>query len=621
MCGIAGVFNFSGKSINNLQEILQKMNDLQIHRGRDGEGYFVSEKNNLGFAHRRLSIVDLEGGKQPMTDIFENTIIFNGQIYNAPELRKQLEGSYPFKTQNSDTEVILAGFKKWGEKVLEKLEGMFAFVIFESKTGNVFFARDHIGIKPFYYTVQGENFFFASEAKALLPFLQTKEIEEDALKDYLAFQYYTGEKTLVKGVKILEAGYFGTLENKNFAIKQYFDISFENKIQITENEAAKTLDELLINSIKKHLVSDVPVTSYVSGGIDSSLIASMAAKTHNISEGYCGYFPGYESFCENQFAKAVTENAKISLNEVPIMEKDYIDNLENIHYFLDTPMTGYGLVNNFKMAKEVSSKYKVVLSGSGGDEIFGGYARYFIAMFVVCLKQAIKGDYSNLQSILPVLSVASNYTSLLNDLLKADIFALKEEEIFFKLISRMEFSGVKIQDFESKEYSSFDSFCRIFNKPKNASFFEKMCYFEQKTFLPALLLMEDKLSMASGLEARTPFVDKTIINFASSLPPEIKFANGNLKNILKSVAGGYLPEKVSNRVDKMGFSSPMNLWIKNSKMKDFVYDILTSQKAKERRYFDYASALKSFSSTGVFDRTLWGFLALELWQRNFIDKK
>lgn len=619
MCGIAGIFNLSGNPILQIEDLLNKMNNSQIHRGRDGEGYFISNSKNLGFAHRRLSIVDLEGGKQPMSDVFENTIIFNGQIYNAPELRKELLGSYPFKTHNSDTEVILAGFKVWGKQILERLEGMFAFVIFEGKTGNVFFARDHMGIKPFYYTIQGNNFFFASEAKALVSFLPQREINEDALKDYLAFQYYTGEKTLFKGIKILEAGHFGNLTNGNLEIKQYFDISFENKINIKKEEVVQKLEEILLASVKKHLVSDVPVSSYVSGGIDSSTIASMASKIQGITEGYVGYFPGFENFSENDFAKAVTENAKISLNEIPITEEDYIDNLENIHYFLDTPMTGYGLVNNFKVAKEVSSKYKVVLSGSGGDEIFGGYARYFIAIFGVYLKEAIKGNYTNLQNILPSIQSISSYTSLLNSLLKDDIFTLTEEEIFFKLISRMEFEGIKMQNFESQEYSPFKSFTNIFNKPKNVCFFERMCYFEQKTFLPALLLMEDKISMASGLEARTPFVDKAIVNFTSSLPFEIKFENGNLKHLLKKVSQNYLPPKVSQRIGKMGFSSPMNLWIKEGKMKDFVYDILTSQKAKQRRYFDYSVALENFASNSVFDRTLWGFLALELWQRNFMD--
>ena len=619
MCGIAGVFSLSSGSIRGLEQKLQQMNNLQKHRGPDGEGYFISKTNNLGFAHRRLSIVDIEGGKQPMSDIFENTIIFNGQIYNAPELRKELQKSYPFHAKNSDTEVILAGFKVWGKKVLERLEGMFAFVIFEGKTGNVFFARDHIGIKPLYYTIQENNFFFASEVKALLPFLKSREIEEDALKDYLAFQYYTTEKTLFRGVNILQAGHCGFLENNNFEIKQYFDISFEDKIKVTKQEAVETIEKLLLTSVKKHLVSDVPVSSYVSGGIDSSLIASMAAKTNGISEGWCGYFPGFVNFSENEFAQSAAENAGISLNEIPITESDYISNLENIHYFLDMPMVGYGLVNNFKMAKEVSGKYKVVLSGSGGDEIFGGYTRYFIAMLAVFLKQAVAGDYTNLQSILPSISSVAKYTPLLNSVLKNDIFSTSDEEIFFRLISRMGFEGIKKEEFTNQEYTPFKSFLNIFNAPKNAHFFERMCYFEQKTFLPALLLMEDKLSMASGLEARTPFIDKTIVNYIAGLPFEIKFENGNLKNLLKEVAKNYLPQKILARNDKMGFPSPMNIWIKEGKMKDFVCDILTSQKAKERRYFDYTGAIKNLSSNSTFDRTLWGFLALELWQRRFID--
>ena len=314
MCGIAGILTLNNTSIINLQDHLELMNEKQKHRGSDGKGIFISPKSDVGFAHVRLAILDLEGGKQPMSDVFGNTIIFNGQIYNASILRKEIGSAYPFKTHNSDTEIILAGFKIWGEKILERLEGMFAFVVYEGKTGKSFFARDHMGIKPFYYTIQGNNLFFSSEAKTLLSFLPSKQIDEDALKDYIAFQYYTFDKTLFKGVKILEAGYCGFIKNGVLEIKQYCDISFNNKIQITEEGAILETERLIVNSVKKHLISDVPVSSYISGGIDSSLIASIVAKEQGITEGYCGFFPNFPDFSENNYAKEVALNCKIKLN-------------------------------------------------------------------------------------------------------------------------------------------------------------------------------------------------------------------------------------------------------------------------------------------------------------------
>lgn len=621
MCGIAGILGLNNISVSNLPNHLELMNEKQKHRGPDGMGIFTSPKHDAGFAHVRLSILDIVDGTQPMSDVFGNTIIFNGQIYNASELRREIGISYPFKTHHSDTEVILAGFKLWGEKILQRLEGMFAFVIYEGSTGNSFFARDHIGIKPFYYTIQGNNFLFASEAKTLLSFLPSKEIDEDALKDYLAFQYYTFDKTLFKGVKILEAGYYGTVQNGELKIQQYFDVSFANKLKITEAEAIEESEKLIINSVKKHLISDVPITSYVSGGIDSSLIASIAAKENKITEGWCGFFPNFPNFSENQHAKEVTLNAKIKLNEVPITEDDYIANLERVHFFLDTPMVGYGLLNNFKMAEAVSKKYKVVFSGSGGDEIFGGYSRYLIASLITSLKEAINGNNKDLENILPSLESLKNYKPMLNDLLKGNVLNLPEDELFYNAIGRMENRGIRFENFTPSSYSSFASFQKIFNAKSEATFFEKMCYFEQKSFLPSLLLMEDKLSMMNGLEARTPLIDKTIFEFVAKIPTEMKFKNGNLKHLLKKVAKKHLPENIFNRKDKMGFSSPMNIWIKNGKMKDFVMDILTSEKAKSRKHFNYEIAIKDFQSQSNFNRTLWGFLALELWQRNFLDSK
>ena len=277
MCGISGKLNINYKEDKDIKRHILVMNKLQAHRGPDGEGFWENKEKFIGFGHRRLSIIDIETGNQPMTDVYNNTICFNGEIYNFLELKKELRSSYNFKT-NSDTEVILACYKKWGTKCLNRLRGMFAFAIWDEDKKTLFCARDKFGIKPFYYFIDKNNFYFSSEAKALLPFVNRIQTDYNALKDYFVFQFVLEEKTLFKGVKQLLPAHFLIVKEGKILIKKYWEVNYDLDWQHNKKYFKDRVIQLLEDSVKIHLRSDVPVGAYLSGGIDSSIIASLASK-------------------------------------------------------------------------------------------------------------------------------------------------------------------------------------------------------------------------------------------------------------------------------------------------------------------------------------------------------
>ncbi len=626
MCGISGIMSSEVMNPDILREWLQGMNFLQAHRGPDGVGIWIHESSRLGFGHVRLKIIDLATGAQPMRSDAGLMITYNGEIYNYQELRKEL-GQETFRT-NSDTEVILRAYERWGEDCVDHLRGMFAFAIWDEKNKKLFCARDRFGIKPFYYTENVNGFFFASEIKAILPFVEAIVTDYNGLKDYLTFQYTLGEKTLFDGVSQLLPAHILTIINGNIRIRKYWEVQYKLDWFHTKLYFQDQIRNLLMDSIHLHLRSDVPVGAYLSGGLDSSIVASLARNSYVCDfRTFHGKFSVSPLYDESRYAHAVSEFCDMELHEQNITAEDFVSNIRNVIYHLDYPVGGPGSFPQYMISKLASGHLKVVLGGTGGDEIFGGYVRYLISYFEQCIKGAIEGTMHSgnfvvtYESIIPNLAALRNYKPLLKEFWREGLFEDRDKR-YFRLINRANGLSGEINWDRLEPYSAFETFRSIFwgDNVEKKSYFDSMTHFDFKTLLPALLQVEDRMSMAHGLESRVPLLDHPLVEIAATIPSNIKFENGQLKHLMKSTFRQNLPDVVNQRADKMGFPVPLSEWMQGE-LKDFVQDIFHGSNARNREYLNPDFDIQSLIATeGKFTRKVWGLLSLELWQQEFHDK-
>lgn len=625
MCGIAGVLNLSLTEIPNLDRRLEAMNQLLRHRGPDGEGAWQHKRGSVGLAHRRLSIIDLSTGDQPMKDEAGNWITYNGEVYNYIELREEL-GAENFKT-SSDTEVVLAAYRRWGKDCVTHLRGMFAFALWDEARQELFCARDRFGIKPFYYTTAVDTFYFASEVKALLPFVDKIETDVEGFKDYLAFQFCLAGKTLFKGVKELLPGHTLSVRNGAIEIKRYWEVYYELDFAHTPKYFDERLRELLSESVGLHLRADVPVGTYLSGGLDSSAVASIASRHSNGDfKAFTGKFSFSEDYDESRYARALAEWRGFSLHEIDITASDFIENIRKVIYHLDYPVAGPGSFPQYMVSQLAAKHRKVVLGGQGGDEIFGGYTRYLIAYFEQCIKAAIDGTINDgnfivtYESIIPNLTALHNYKPMLQEFWRDGLFEDMDRR-YFRLINRAPLLRDEIHWNLLGDYSPFETFQTVFNgnNVSKESYFDRMTHFDFKTLLPALLQVEDRVSMAHGLESRVPFLDHPLVEFAATMPSNVKFKDGTMKQVLKDAMRSELPEAIVDRKDKMGFPTPLTEWI-NGEARDFVQDTFTAQNALNRDFVDNRKIISGLDKEPKFGRKVWGLLCLELWQQEFHDK-
>ncbi|MBK8515261.1 MAG: asparagine synthase (glutamine-hydrolyzing) [Saprospiraceae bacterium] len=631
MCGIAGIINLKNLKIENCEAKLNLLNQIQIHRGPDGRKIWMNEDQSVGFAHQRLSIIDIEGGNQPMISESGTVICYNGEIYNFIELRKELSNRYKFVT-NSDTEVILAAYEIWGEECVNRFRGMFALALWDVRKRKLFCARDHFGIKPLYYAIVQNTFYFASEIKTLLPFLPDIKTNIEGLKDYLTFQLCLGEKTLFEGVnEVLPAhSVVADMNTSSVEIKKYWEVYYEPNFDRTAQYYREKLKELLEDSVKFHMRSDVPVGAYVSGGLDSSTIALIAKnyQVHGDMIGFTGKFSSFGvAFDESHYAQLVADKGGFDLKTIDITSQDFLDNIENTIYHLDYPVAGPGSFSQYMVSSLAAKHRKVVLGGQGGDEIFGGYTRYLIAYFEQCIKAAINGSSGNgnfvvtYESIIPNLISLKGYKPMLSQFWKDGLFENMDRR-YFRLINRAPDLGDEIKWENLENYSSRKTFETIFNgdNVRKEAYFDLMTHFDFKTLLPGLLQVEDRMSMAHGLESRVPLLDKAIVELAAEIPADIKFKDGDMKHIFKQVVKDYLPQEVYNRKDKMGFPTPINQWFQTD-AKEYVHDILSTTAASNRDFVNNKKVLENVKNEGNYSRKIWGFLCLEIWQQKFHDQK
>lgn len=631
MCGIAGFLSSAPTASNISRRILATQIDRIRHRGPDGEGIWVSTDGHAGLAHVRLAIIDLTTGAQPMISDTGNAITYNGEIYNYIELRKKI-GEGCFRT-TSDTEVILRAYEKWGERCVEKLRGMFAFALWDAVRGRLYLARDRFGIKPLYYAIVGERFYFASEIKALLPFLPAIETNASGLHDYFCFQFCLEGRTLFKGIHQFPPAHHAYLDAElKIAPRRYWEVKYDLDLDHTEKYFIERLQAAVGESLDMHLRSDVEVGAYVSGGIDSSLIATLAAPRNQnrrlqIFHGKFGLDAAYD---ESRYAKALAEENGILLHEIDIAEHDFVESIAPVIRHLDEPVAGPGSFPQFIVSRLVRERgIKVVLGGQGGDEIFGGYARYLIAYWEQCIRGALEGTMHSgkfvvtYESIIQNLQTLRTYIPLIKEFWSEGLFDSRDRR-YFRLVNRSNTFGDIIDWGMFDREATFESFKTIFwgRNVEQESYFDSMTHFDFKTLLPALLHVEDRMSMAHGIESRVPFLDQEIVEFAATVPSNVKFKNGELKRLLRVAFADHLPGFIRDRKDKMGFPVPLQLWLRRAgQTRDYVMDIMTSSRARGRFYltneFDAADLIDSGS---VFGRNLWAFLSLELWQREFHDR-
>jgi asparagine synthase (glutamine-hydrolysing) len=627
MCGIAGILHRDPNARPD-REALARMQASLNHRGPDDRGMHVD--GGVALVHTRLSIIDVEGGKQPMSNEDGSVwVAFNGEIYNYLELRRDLVGRHKFKT-HSDTEVLVHLYEEMGERMLERLNGMFAFAIWDAREKRLFAARDRMGIKPFYWHANRELFAFASEPKAIFASgVAHAERDSDGLEQYLYFQFCLRDQTLFKDVKKLEPGHwlsFRPYRDAEPQVVRYWDFRWDVDTHHTEEYYADQLLLLLQDSVRLQLRSDVPVGAHLSGGMDSSTVVCLAAEPYGGEfHTFTGAFADGPQYDETRYARAVADHVGSVHHEVWPTAAEFADAMPKLVYAMDEPAAGPGLFPQYCVSKLAREHVKVVLGGQGGDEIFGGYARYLVAYLEQVLKGAIfggdQGKYVvSWDSIHPNLGLLRQYKPMLQTFWKEGLFEDMDRR-YFRLIGRAEDAdglfSTEVWGPGSRE-RLFAGFQRLFNHIAIESYFNKMTHFDLKTLLPSLLQVEDRTSMSVSLESRVPLLDHRIADLITRMPPTIRFQGGDTKRVFREAVRRLLPAVILERKDKMGFPVPLNEWVRGP-LRDFVADHLLSRRARERGLYQMDAVEALVNGERAFGRQVWGLLNLELWHRAFID--
>jgi asparagine synthase (glutamine-hydrolysing) len=627
MCGICGVYEYEHHTPVN-RHVLGNMLNAIRHRGPDDSGEFVDQELAIGM--RRLSIIDLSGGKQPITNEDGSIVtVFNGEIYNFRELRERLQGrGHTFATA-SDTEVIVHLYEEFGEECVQHLRGMFGLAVWDARRRKLFVARDRLGIKPLYYTQVGGRLIFASEIKAILehPAVQAR-LDPAALNNFLSLKYVPAPQTMFKGICALPPGCSITCDANGAKVRRYWDLSFarHGNGQRSEESYAEQLEELLKECVKLHLVSDVPFGAFLSGGLDSSTIVALMSQFLNepVKTYSVGFEGDAEAFSELPYARMVAKKYQTDHHEVVIDHNDLIQLSEKVVWHLDQPIADDACLANFMVAQLASRDVKMVLTGEGGDELFAGYARYagerlspFFQHFPMAAKSLalrLSGRVPGLRRqklALYALSQPDEITRL------ANWFPLFNSEAKQTLLS-----GDFKQALNGHAASATAVFAEHLTRTDAVDPINRMLYVDTKLWLPDdLLARGDKTSMAASLEARVPLLDHKLVEFAASLPPNLKVKGLTRKYLLKKVSRGWLPPEIISR-KKKGFPMPMSMWFRKE-ARTFLRDALSPAALRQRGLFNPVSVEKLLSDheTGFADHgsILWGLLSVELWQRIFID--
>ena len=606
MCGFVGFCDDS----KNKKKIIRDMADIIKHRGPDSDGYYVD--NNIALGFRRLSIIDLDKGSQPIfNEDKDKVIVFNGEIYNYKEIREELKSKGHKFSTNTDTEVILHGYEEYKEDILNKLRGMFSFVIYDIKEKSLFGARDFYGIKPFYYYYDNENFLFGSEIKSFLgsPNFK-KELNKDMLSQYLTFQCSIGEDTFFKNTYKLLPGHYFIYKDKELEIKKYYEVKLEPNDDKSLNEWVSGIREVIDNSVLAHKVSDVEVGSFLSSGVDSSLIAKLSSVDKTFTVGYDN-----KKYSEIDYAKEFSDKINVSNVSKKISKEEYFKEISNVQYYMDEPLADASAVMLYFLSKTASKHVKVCLSGEGADEIFGGYNIYHEPYSVSWYN---KIPYFIRKCIGILVYPFRNYTGFnflyrrskkIEDRYIGNAFIFEPNDA--KKIVNFNYGNKTYKDFTKSYY----------DKVSDLDVVTKMQYIDFNFWLIYdILLKADKMSMANSLEVRVPYLDRKVIEYASKLPSKYKIVGNETKYAFRKVAKEELADKVADK-KKLGFPVPIREWLKE----DDVYQEVKNIFLESEYFFKPKKIIKLLDDhrAGKRDnsRKIWTIYTFLVWYQEYFIKR
>lgn len=609
MCGICG---FTG-NIDKKETILTNMMDKIIHRGPDSGGQHIQDGIALGF--RRLSIIDLDHGTQPMYNEDKSIVItFNGEIYNHQELREDLIERGHIFSNRSDTEVLLHAYEEYGEHMLDKLRGMFAFVIWDSHTQTLFGARDFFGIKPFYYAVVDGELVYGSEIKSILEYpLYEKQLNEDALENYLTFQYSVLPETFFKGIFRLMPAHCFTFQNGKMHIRRYWEPKFEADETKTLEEWVEEIDAVMQDSIESHKISDVEVGSFLSSGVDSSYVAACFHGDKTFTVGF-----DYEKYNEIDYAKALSEKIHIQNYSKLISAKEYWDVIPKIQYQMDEPLADPSAIALYFVSQTAAKHVKVAMSGEGADEFFGGYNIYREPFALAPMKKIpkpVRKAVAKAVSVIPYNFKGKNYLIRASKDVEerfignAFMYSIKERE--------------KILKHPSGRYDFKQLTKPFYEKAAGLDDVTKMQYIDMHFWLIGdILLKADKMSMAHSLEVRVPFLDKKVFEVARKIPARFKVNDQNTKFAMRQAAHRYLPDMVAEK-KKLGFPVPTRIWLREETYYQIVKEAFLSDAAK--KYFHEKELLKLLDrhKEGKEDnsRKIWTVYMFLVWYQEYFKEE
>lgn len=625
MCGICGVYNKFGQVVDS--NLLMKMNNTLVHRGPDDQGYYLDE--NIGLGHRRLSIIDLNMGHQPiLNEDGTKIIVFNGEIYNFGELKRELESKgYKFKTK-TDTEVILYAYEAWSTDCLKQFRGMFAFAIWDKKNKILFLARDRLGIKPLYYFYDSFYMIFASELKAILQHpIVRKELNYEALSDYLSLGYVPFPKTIFKYIQKLPPGHFLIQDAQKIIIEKYWDINFYSGLKISEEELCDQILENLEEAVKLRLISDVPIGAFLSGGIDSSIIVAIMSKM--LREPVLTNSIGFtvQAFNELAYAKSTAKLFNTDHNEYEV-SPDAVDIVDRLSWYFDEPFADASAIPTYYVSKMTRKNVTVALSGDGGDENFAGYRRYYFdrlenkirGFFPEFVRHYLIGSLARIYPKADWLPQVLRAKTLLTNVSHDAIYGYFNSMSYFLPDMKNHLLSPDLKHILAG-YDSIEVFRTHYDSCDSQDPLSRIQYIDFKTYLvDDILTKVDRASMANSLEVRVPLLDHKFVELIAGIPSFFKLNGKISKYIFKKMASRMLPDEILLR-KKMGFVIPVDMWLKNE-LKPLVHDTILSKDFEERFLFDtkYVHWLWKQHCNGLRDFTqpLWGLLCFDLWAKRFL---
>ena len=626
MCGIAGKYNIrNNESVS--PDLIEKMCSSMAYRGPDDAGVYVD--GPVGLGHRRLSIIDLSPlGHQPMgTSDGSLWITFNGEIYNFLELRKNLiEKGYTFKS-NSDTEVLLYLYREYGEQCLRHLRGMFAFAIWDKKGQTLFLARDRIGKKPLFYYFDGKTLLFASEIKAILEdSIVKREINFEAFNDYFKYLYVPDPKTIYNNIHKLKPGHYMTCSSEGIAVKEYWDVSFSSVSDRSLDETCETLLDVLDESVRLRMISDVPLGAFLSGGIDSSGVVALMAHNNDKPITTCSIGFDSKTFDEIAFARTVAEKFKTDHHEFTVKENAEAV-INDLAYYFDEPFADSSAVPTYYVSKLARQKVTVALSGDGGDENFAGYEKYFLDDVENRIRSKVPGLIR--RRIAPILGgLLSGMDQTLFKRAATLCHTLAHEPDYGFYLTNTEFDDRiwqrSVRDEIKKKINGYDPYSvtrHYYHKADTESHLSRILYVDLKTYLPGDILVKvDRMSMANSLEVRAPILDHNIIELAAAIRPDLKYNRGDKKYVLKQSFKKILPPEIMYR-KKMGFSVPLANWMRGE-LRELAESALFDKNAGLSHFFKMPVVREIWDrhQSGKMNHAaiLWALLMFELWFRRFM---